>query len=298
MVISKSSCTAGIFVLLALLPGCSELRGRRHAREGNRLFEAGNYEQAVAEYDEAERLRPGLPQVALNKGLACRQLLGPGVPRPETERAASCALAAFQHLKELRPNDPRADQLYVQTLFDADRYETLAAMYQKQLAERPNDRAALDGLVQVYSRWDRWEDALRWIIKRADSDPSDAAAQYSVGAFVWDVLFRKGGSAEKNQFDPRAGAADGGVAAPLFGINDIVGQRRVQLAETGIAYLQKALQLRAGYREALTYLNLLYRQKSFAYFNDPAAWQAAVDKAESYRKQAVEQATAAPGASR
>jgi tetratricopeptide (TPR) repeat protein len=294
MAISKPFWTIVVLILVVPLTGCSEIRGRRRAREGNRQYELGNYSAAISEYDEAERLRPGLPQVALNKGLACRQMLLPGAHGPEKEHATSCALDAFRHLKELRPADPRADQLYVQTLFDGERFDELAAMYKKQLSADPKSRAALDGLVQVYSRWDKSDEALRWIVQRADNEPGDANAQYSVGAFVWDLLFRRGGNAEKNQFDPRPGAKD--QVRPFFGVNDIVGARRVQLADTGIRYLEKAVAIRPGYREALTYLNLVYRQKAFAYFDDPAAWQASIDAAESYRKKAMEQDTPPPPA--
>ena len=38
----------------------------------------------------------------------------------------------------------------------------------------------------------------------------------------------------------------------------------------------------------MSYLNLLYRQKSFAYFAEPAKWQAAVDRANAWQERASE----------
>jgi hypothetical protein len=38
----------------------------------------------------------------------------------------------------------------------------------------------------------------------------------------------------------------------------------------------------------MTYMNLLYRQKSFAYFDKPEEWQKAIDSAEMWRKKAME----------
>jgi hypothetical protein len=35
----------------------------------------------------------------------------------------------------------------------------------------------------------------------------------------------------------------------------------------------------------MVYLNLLYRQRSFAFFHDPAAWQTNVDAAEKWRRE-------------
>jgi len=37
----------------------------------------------------------------------------------------------------------------------------------------------------------------------------------------------------------------------------------------------------------MTYLALVWRQKSFALFADPAAWQQAVDRADDWQKRAL-----------
>ncbi|HXT98881.1 MAG TPA: hypothetical protein VN853_21460, partial [Polyangia bacterium] len=70
--------------------------------------------------------------------------------------------------------------------------------------------------------------------------------------------------------------------------DDVTGEARVALADQGIAYLQKALARRPRYPEAMTYLALLWRQKSFAFFGDPIAWQGAVDEADSWQQKAGE----------
>ena len=38
----------------------------------------------------------------------------------------------------------------------------------------------------------------------------------------------------------------------------------------------------------MTYLALLWRQKSFALFADPIAWQSAVDEADDWQKKALD----------
>jgi len=45
--------------------------------------------------------------------------------------------------------------------------------------------------------------------------------------------------------------------------------------------------LRPHYPEAMTYLALLWRQKSFGLFADPPAGQAAVDRANDWQKKAL-----------
>lgn len=265
--------------------GCSELRARHHARKGNQHYLEGDYASALREYELADEIHRDLPVVLLNTGLACRQLMVPGAQTPANNRAVDCALRAFDRLKRARPDDARGDQLYVQTLFDADRFEKLAAMYEAQLQARPNDRAALSSLVQVYSRWERWPEALKWTLRRAELNPTEEEAQYAAGVFIYNLLFQKGGGVDKSNFDPRPEAKQPQLL-PSWSAGDIAGAERVKLADQGIELLTKALALRPQHRDAMTYLNLLYRQKSFAFFDRPAEWQSWVDKAEEWRKKA------------
>ena len=284
----KASCAPLCCLLLSLTgvsSGCEEVRARHHAREGNRLYLEGNYRAALTEYRRAEELLPTFPVIALNIGLTCRQLMIPGTRSPESERAVACALGAFERYKQLRPGDPRGDQLLVQTLFDADRFETLAAMYERQLEAKPDDIAALNGLVQVYSRSDHWPQALEFMVRRAKVQASDAGAQYGVGVFIWNRLFQKGGGADRAAFDPRA---EPKMVPPPVGSEDIVGADRIALADQGISFLEHALTLRPTYGEAMVYLNLLYRQKSYAFFSDPQAFQLCVEAAERWRLKATE----------
>jgi tetratricopeptide (TPR) repeat protein len=276
-----------LLVTLTFTFGCSELRARQHAREGNKHFREGHYAAAVEAYSASEALHP-LPVVLFNKGLACRQLMLPGAKTERNDRAVDCALAAFSRMKQLNPADPRAERLYQQTLFDADRFEALARIYEQALAQDPKDPIALNAMIQVHARWGRFSEALRYTIERAERRPDDAEAQYAVGVFVYNRLFEKGGGTDKSNFDPRSEGLDA-KATPTFAPGDIVGEERIQLADRGIAYLKRALALRPNYADALTYLGLLERQKSFAFFDRPAQWQATVDSAEAFAKRAAAQ---------
>jgi tetratricopeptide (TPR) repeat protein len=112
----------GLLVLLVL--GCSEVRGRKKIQEANELYKRGRYQEAVAVFESAEALVPELPTLWLNKGYTCRQLIAPGGRDAESRRAADCALAAFKRLHELAPRSARR-ALTVQTWFDTDDFATL-----------------------------------------------------------------------------------------------------------------------------------------------------------------------------
>jgi tetratricopeptide (TPR) repeat protein len=298
----------GVLLALALFAtGCSELQARRHARAGNGRYLEGDYAGALHEYEIADQTHPGLFVVALNKGLACRQLMVPGSKSHEQEKAVDCALDSFKRMKELQPADPRGDQLYVQTLFDGDRFDALNAMYEAQLQQKPNDLAAINGLISVNSRADRWGKALEWTIKRADVDTKDAEAQYAVGVMIFNRLFQKGGADKGNynpwpdpNIDPKAkGKGKGKDKAkdlkqpPPFTMGDVMGAERVRLSDLGISYLNRALEVRPDYREAIAYMVLLYRQKAYAFLEKPEEWQACIDQSDQWKAKA---AAAAPAA--
>jgi tetratricopeptide (TPR) repeat protein len=274
--------------LLMLLScgGCAEVRGRRRIQKANQLYREGQYKEAVAMFHEAEQFVPDFWVLWINMGYTCRQMLVPGAKTPENSGATRCALEAFQRLGQLRPSDPRGPALYEQTLFETDQYEALAKMYTQRVEQNPSDEQALNGLIQVYSKWpEHTGDAVAWYRKKADLKPGDAEAQYGVGVFIWHELFAKGGGADKAAFDPRPDPSNKKQpkTPPPSSPDDIVGARRIELGDIGIRYLERALEQRSKYHEAMTYLNLLYRQKSYAYFDDPDQWQKCVDKATEWR---------------
>jgi tetratricopeptide (TPR) repeat protein len=288
--LASRSVIAFLFIAASIASGCGELRGRRKVRQGNMLYKEGRYEDAVRAYEEAADRVPGLPALWLNKGIACRHLILPGTKAHESEAAVDCAIDAFNKYRELRPSDPRGDQLYVQTLFDGGRFDTLAALYQARVTKDPADLEAVSGLVQVYASANRWEEALQWYRRKADLEPRDPESQYAVGVFLWQRLAQRGGGPDKASFDPRPDPdkPKEPKMPPLFAEGDIVGMDRIRLADLGIDYLEKALSLRPKYPEAMTYLNLLYRQKSFALFLQPDQWQACIDEATRWQQQAIE----------
>jgi tetratricopeptide (TPR) repeat protein len=311
---SIKAAAAGL-ALLGLLTfggGCSDVRGRKLVQDANDLYKKGRYADAVALYVEAEKLVPDLPALWLNKGYTCRQLIAPGAKDPASKQAVECALAAFKRLGELRPQDARADALTIETMFDADDLHGLEVLFLERNRRAPDDVDVVRGLQQVYYKGGKWPQALTWSKRAAALRSSDAEAQYGVGTFIWQVLSARGGGAEMVAYDPRprlpqpdeiaepappvntkvkgkkppADPVPVVPPAPVTAAGDITGTTRLELADEGIRYLQRALILRPKYPEAMTYLALLYRQRSFALFGDIPQWQAAVDQSNEWQKRA------------
>lgn len=288
--------TATLLMLLSA-SGCAEVRGRRRIQKANQLYRDGQYREAVAMFQEAEQFVPDFWVLWINMGYTCRQMLVPGAKTAENSDATQCALDAFRRLTKLKPSDPRGPALYEQTLFETDQYEALAKMYTQRIEQNPGDEQALNGLIQVYSKWpNHTDEAVAWYRKKADLKSGDAEAQYAVGVFIWHQLFAKGGGADKAGFDPRPDPNHKKQLKkpPPSSPDDIVGARRIELSDLGIRYLERALEQRPKYHEAMTYSNLLYRQKSYAYFDDPDQWQKCVDKATEWRDKTLSTLGKAP----
>jgi tetratricopeptide (TPR) repeat protein len=291
----SSSCVNALALALAiaLLPACSRVRGRKRIQEANELYRRGKYAEAVALYRQAETLVPDLPTLWLNEGYTCRQLIAPGGQDPQSRQAAACALAAFRRLGEVAPKDARVAELTLQTLFDAQDYPALEKTFLARHEKAPDDLDAVRGLQDVYFKWGKWTEALAWSKRAAALRPDDAEVQYGVGTFVWQILSAHGGGAAMASYSPwpevspRSGTTML-VKPPANVAGDVTDEARVALADQGIAYLEKALARRPNYPEAMTYLALLWRQKSFAFFTDPIAWQGAVDEADSWQQRAGE----------
>jgi tetratricopeptide (TPR) repeat protein len=300
----------------ALLGGCSEVRGRKLMQDANDLYKKGRYAEAVAVYEQAEALVPTLPELWLNKGTTCRQLIVPGSKDPQTRRAVACALTAFKRLGQLRPGDARADQLTIETMFDAEDLHGLEVLFLERNRAKPDDVDVVRGLQQVYYKWGKWAQALEWCKRVAAIRRNDAEAFYGVGTFTWQILSEKGGGPEMAAYDPRprlppdAAAAEIPAAtksvkgkvkpapatpaptlpvappAPVPGPGALSGPLRAELAGDGIRFLEEAVRLRPKYPEAMTYLALLYRQKSFSFFGELPEWQAAIDRSNEWQKRA------------
>ena len=304
---------AAVALSVSCAAGCSDVRGRKLVQEGNDLYKRGRYADAVTVYEEAEKLVPNLPTLWLNKGYTCRQLIVPGSQDPASRRAVACALASFKRLGQLQPGDARADQLTIETLFDAEEWTGLERLFLERNRQKPDDVDVVRGLQQVYYKSGRWAQALEWSKQVAMLRRKDAEAFYGVGTFVWQILSAKGGGPEMAAYDPRPrlpppGETTAEIPAPgknvkgkvkdaappvpvappppVPGPDALSGPLRAELADQGIHYLEEAVRLRPRYAEAMAYLALMYRQKSFSYFDDLAQWQAAVDKSNEWQKRA------------
>jgi len=73
----------------------------------------------------------------------------------------------------------------------------------------------------------------------------------------------------------------------LFNVGDIVGQKRIEMADLGLKHLARALEVRADYGEAMIYTGLLLRQKALAYLGTPETWESLIQQANQWATKAA-----------
>lgn len=262
---SRRTAPHWLFILAVLfsLTACDEVNARRRIQEGNKLYHAGKYEEAIREYDSALASRPELAIGWYNLGLAHLALFAPGAKTPDNDKHANGAIAAFNKYLELVPGDTKARDYLLSTYIDSGQYQGALAYFERQLRDNPKNVEALAQLAQINAQAGNFEEANRWHRRRVEVETSTDAkadALYSIGVLDWRRL---------NNHPEVAGAL------------------RVRVADEGIAALQEAERLRPDHQATLTYMNLLYRERALG---SEASFARAVDlaTAQVHYKRAME----------
>lgn len=239
--------------------GCDRLRARDQLNKGVQSYRSAQYDLAIEHFKDAVRLDPNLSVARLYLATAYAQQCVPGVDTPENTRNCNQAIDEFK----------------------------------KQLEKNPGEIGSLKGIASLYfnmaSGASKPEDKLKYLDQAKDfhaqvikNDPSDPEAYYSVAVIDWTQAYKtrmdaKSAASIRNE-DP---IRDKKLCAEIQAKN----QDKVQ---EGIDSLNKALQLRKDYDDAMAYLNLLYREKADLECGDPDARKQDLAAADDWVKKTMD----------
>jgi tetratricopeptide (TPR) repeat protein len=229
-----------VATLLVMGTGCEEVGARRDIQEGNKLYYAGKYDQAIKRYDEALKIQPDLAIGWFNLALSHLALFAPGLKTPENEVHAEGAIKGLERYLKIMPTDKQAQDYLLSTFIDSGRYEGAIDFFKARLEKNPNDIEAIAQLAHISSQAGKFDEAIKWHKKRAEVETAtDAKADswYSIGVLDWRRLNNH---------------------------PEVEGLERLRIADEGIGWLQKANGVRAGHAATLSYMNLLYRERALA----------------------------------
>jgi len=238
-------------VVVAAGSGCNKLKARDLLNKGVANFKNGQYDAAVEDFKQAKDLDPSLLNARLYLATAYASQYIPGAPSEENMQRGNAAINEFKGVLEKDPNNLSAIDGIGSILF--------------QMSGQPFSPQ-------------KFQESKTYHQKHIDLKPTDPEPYYWIGVIDWTLAFR--GNAEmrteynKDHINKQIKESD---ALPATVRTQFV-SKYGQLVDEGIASLQKAIQLRPDYDDAMAYLNLLYRRK--------ADMVESADERASYQKQA------------
>lgn len=233
-----------IAVGLAMLStvACNKLQARDQLNKGVQSYKSAKYEEAIDHFQKAVSLDPGLINARLYLATAYAQQYIPGADTEDNNRMAQQAI---------------------------DQYKAV-------LERDPKNVNSVKGIAYLYLQMKKFEDAKQYYRKASELDPNDPEAYYSIGVIDWTQSYQpRMEERSKLGLKPEEALKDKKVCNALH-------QKVQDIIQDGISMLEKALQLRPDYDDAMAYMNLLYRERADLQCDDPAARAADLKTADEW----------------
>lgn len=225
---SKLVCLAGVLLGVLASTACDKLKARDQLNKGVIEFRGAHFQAAIDHFQQAVSLDPGLLNARLYLAESHFQLYAPGGQSADNVKAAHQAIDAFQKVLDVDPNN--------------------------------NTALAYTGL--IYYNLPDYQKAKEYEQRRSQVNPNDPEPYYWIGEIDWNLVARNDTQARSG--DPKLQQTNNkGDLPPLPPkVRDELEQKNATLISEGMQALQKAVDLKPNYNEAMAYLNLLYRQKA------------------------------------
>jgi tetratricopeptide (TPR) repeat protein len=217
---------------LALLSsvGCSKLRARDQLNKGVTAYKNAKYEEAIDHFQQSVALDSTLINAKMYLATAYAQQYIPGADTPDNNKMAEEAIK--QYLSVLDMN-----------------------------AARDQKVNSAKGIAYLYLNMKKFDDAKKFYRMAGDMDPNDPEPYYSVGVIDWTACYQP-------RMEERAKLGlkpDENLSAKNKDQKKVCADLKTKnwpSVEEGIESLNKAIQLRPDYDDAMAYLNLMYREKA------------------------------------
>lgn len=257
----KRAAAAAFLVLAALsLPGCNKIKSKQETKRGNEFLKAAQYQSALAAYEEALRLDPHETKLHKHIGIAYMGMYQPGSKHPKDLEFAEKAMDHLKKYIAAYPEDKKALEYLVSMYLNTERYDDAINFYQNDLLKRdPKDSKAMQSLAMLYFKKGDFENGVKWLKQRLTVEGTNPEVYYLIGVQAWDRSYN---------------------------FPDVDPVERGRIIEEGLQALNKAIELKPDYFEAVSYINLLYREKAKVE-TDPVKKQEYIDTANKYLQQAL-----------
>jgi tetratricopeptide (TPR) repeat protein len=254
-----------LLALPLLASGCDKITARDLVREANQLYADGQYEEAIAKYDEAEKFEPDGVTYLWNRACALESLV---LKYKETEDEKELAARKEATTRALADFQTWYDRLEVKTDADAkavkdsklallavdQRCDELIAHWQNVLRDDPQNEGIYVNIAKIFEDpCGQPDKADEWYFKRTEDFPESARAWYEVAVRKFSPLMP----------DPESGLPYNA---------SLSSDERLKVAQEVIGYLNKATSIAPQNRDPYVWRAMAYTQMQFArvYLDPPA----------------------------
>jgi len=235
--------------------GCDKLRARDQLNKGVEAYKNSHYEQAIDHFQQSVKLDPTLLNARMYLATAFVSQYIPGVDSPDNIRAAEQAIEQYQQVIDDHPT-------------------------------REQKANSAKGIAYLYLNMKKFDDAKKYYRIASDVDPNDAEPYYSVGVIDWTACYQprmeeraKLGLKPEEHLNPKD--------KEQKKVCDQLKAKNMPSITEGIDTLNKAIQLREDYDDAMAYMNLMYREKADVECDDLAARAADLKTADEWTDKAL-----------
>ena len=178
---------------------------------------------------------------------------------PDKLNDPSQAEPILRRMIELEPDEP-SNYTYLSRIFEENGdYDQAEQLLLKSREMRPNDATVYVTLAAFYNRQGEFDKTMEALHARAEKEPTNPEAFYTIATYYWEKAYRDFTTPEPD---------------------------KVKFVQAGLTAVDKAIELKADYFEALTYKGLLLRAQALLE-KVPAKQQALVKEADQYRDRAT-----------
>jgi tetratricopeptide (TPR) repeat protein len=233
----RATAAAALFILAAGFSGCSKLKARDLLNKGVVAFKNGQYDQAVDQFQKATEADPDLTTARLYLATAYATQYIPGAPSEQNKKLGEQAVAVFKQVLDRDSKNLSAIDGIGSILF--------------QMAGTPYTPAM-------------FEESKKYHKMHIDIKPEDPEPYYWIGVIDWTLAFRGNAELRKDYNEKNIKKQVKETDALPAAVRPEYVSKYGSLIDEGIENLQKAIQVKSDYDDAMAYLNLLYRRKADA----------------------------------
>ncbi|MGH9488195.1 MAG: tetratricopeptide repeat protein [Terriglobales bacterium] len=235
--------------------GCQKLEARDQLNRGVAAFNAAQFNAAITNFQQAIKLDPTLVNAKLYLATAYQSQFVPGSPTPDNMRYADNALSEYKNVLEQDPANANAVAGIARLNYDMGDLEEARHYYERSLQLSPKDPTAYYTIGAI----DYQETHPAILLLRQSEGITDASLP---------LVNKRSSRKDKQQCQA-------------------LNEQDTSKLDDGVQQLKKALELRPGYADAMTYLNLLYREKADLACGNKLEREANVTIANNYVNEAL-----------